>query len=125
MLSLIRRGDMDGKEIVKIIEGELFLKDISKGEFYDACGINSATMSNWRNNVYTPSPAKLQVIEEYLGIKFKDYEKQRMDDETADLLQSIRERQDLRILLHSAKDVPASSVYALISQIEKLKEDST
>ena len=48
-----------------------------------------------------------------------------IDDETADLLQSIRERQDLRILLHSAKDVPASSIYALISQIEKMKEDES
>ena len=113
---------MNGKEVVKIIENELFLKDISKKEFYEACGLNSATLSNWRNGVFSPSAAKLQIIEQYLGISFADYEKQDEADELRDLL---RERQDLRILLSSAKDVPASSVYALISQIEKLKEDST
>jgi transcriptional regulator with XRE-family HTH domain len=113
---------MSGKEVVKIIENELFLKDISKKEFYEACGLNSATLSNWRNGVFSPSPAKLQIIEQYLGISFEDYEKQDEADELRDLL---RGRQDLRILLSSAKDVPASSVYALISQIEKLKEDST
>ena len=113
---------MDGKEIVKAIENELFLKDISKAEFYEACGMNSATLSNWRNGIFKPSPAKLQVIEKYLNISFSDVEK---SDENDDLLELLRDRQDLRILLHSAKDVPASSVYALISQLEKVKEDST
>ena len=107
---------MDGKEIVRIIEAELFEKRISKGDFYEACGLNSTTVSNWRNGVYQPTPAKLQIIEKYLGISFADYEK-------SDPREGLRD--DLRILLHSASELPPSSVYALISQIEKLKEDST
>ena len=106
---------MDGKEIVKIIEGELFLKDITKAEFYESCGMNSATMSNWRNGTFKPSPAKLAIIEKYLGISFADYEK-------SEQLESLRD--DLRILLRSASDLPPSSVYALIAQIEKEKEKS-
>ena len=106
---------MDGKEVVKIIEGELFLKDISKAEFYEACGMNSATMSNWRNGTFRPSPSKLAVIENYLGISFDDYEKS-----------EIREpmREDLKILLRSAEELPPSSVYQLIAQIERQKEES-
>ena len=122
---------MSGKDVVKIIESELFIKDISKGEFYAACGLNSATISNWRNGVYTPSPAKLHVIEEYLGIKFEDEigkkepSVQTLDSETAELLEDIRNRQDLRILLNSARHIPPSSVYSLISQLEKEKERNT
>ena len=69
-----------------------------------------------------PKPERIKDIEKCLGISFADYEKSEDPD---DLREMLRDRQDLRILLHSAKDVPASSVYALISQIEKMKEEST
>ena len=116
---------MDGNEIVKIIENELFLKDISKTEFYEACGMNSATMSNWRAGKFKPSTAKIVIIEKYLGINFEDYEKSEKDDpESAELLEVLRERPDLRILLRSGKDVPPSSIYQLVSIIEKEKENA-
>ena len=119
---------MNGQEIVKVIEGELFFKDISKTEFYKACGLNSATMSNWRNGVFQPSQSKLHIIEDYLGIKFEDYETDKtsassITEEEEDLLESIRNRQDLRILLRSARDTPPSSVYEIVSQLEKMKEN--
>lgn len=114
---------MNGKEVARIVDSELASRGMSKAEFYAQSGVSSATMSQWRTGKYEPTPERLAKIEKCLGISFADYEKSDMDDETADLLQSIRERQDLRILLHSAKDVPASSIYALISQIEKMKED--
>ena len=116
---------MNGKEVARIVDSELASRGISKAEFYAQSGVSSATMSQWRTGKYEPTPERLAKIEKCLGISFADYEKSDMDDETADLLQSIRERQDLRILLHSAKDVPASSIYALISQIERMKEDET
>ena len=115
---------MDGRQLVKIIDDKLAEKGMTQKDFCAQLGIQSSAMSAWRKGSM-PKPERLKDIEKCLGISFADYEKSDMDDETADLLQSIRERQDLRILLHSAKDVPASSVYALISQIEKLKEDST
>jgi transcriptional regulator with XRE-family HTH domain len=116
---------MNGKEVARIVDSELASRGMSKAEFYAQSGVSSATMSQWRTGKYEPTPERLAKIEKCLGISFAYYEKSEMDDETADLLQSIRERQDLRILLHSAKDVPASSVYALISQIERMKEDET
>lgn len=114
---------MDGREIVKIIESELLLKDISKQEFYDACDLNSATMSNWRSNKFAPSQSKLNAIEKYLGISFNDYKRSGQDEEARELQQLLLDRQDLRILLKSAKGVPPSSIYALISQIEREKEN--
>lgn len=116
---------MDGREIVKIIENELFLKEISKTEFYEACSMNSATLSNWRAGKFKPTPQKLAVIEDYLGISFDDYESSASKDpESDELLEMLRERPDLRILLRSGKDVPPSSIYQLISIIEKEKEDA-
>jgi len=115
---------MDGKTLVKIVEMELSKRGISKAQFYNNCGISSATFSQWRTGLYEPTQSKIEQIEKCLGINVEEIEKSMsMDAETADILQSIRERQDLRILLHSARDVQASSVYALISQIEKMKED--
>ena len=116
---------MDGKEIVRIIEAKLFELGISKGKFYKDCGLNSATMSNWRNGIFTPSPAKLHIIEEYLNVTFSDVSKIEttgMDANLAELLDSIRTRPDLGVLLRSASDVPPSSVYRIVAQIEKEKE---
>ena len=113
---------MDGKAIARIIDSELASRGIPKSEFHEKSGVSSATLSQWRTGKYDPTPEKLAKVEKCLGISFADYEK---SDESDDLREMLRDRQDLRILLHSAKDVPASSVYALISQIEKMKEEST
>ena len=116
---------MDGKTFVRLIERQLLLKDISKGKFYEDCDINSAIMSGWRNGKYSPSARNVQIICNYLGIDLDTAEEQKQEDEaTLSMRELLRDRQDLRILLNSAKDVPASSVYSLIAQIEKMKEEN-
>lgn len=111
---------MDGRKIVKIIDDRLAELGMTQKEFCAQLGIQSSAMSMWRKGS-TPKPERLKQIEKCLGISFSDYEK---SDESDELREMLRDRQDLRILLHSAKDVPASSIYALISQIEKMKEDN-
>lgn len=111
---------MDGKDIVKIIDDELSKRGMTQKEFCAELGIQSSAMSMWRKGSM-PKPERLKQIEKYLNINLSDIEK---SDEPDELREMLRDRQDLRILLHSAKDVPASSVYALISQIEKMKEDN-
>ena len=105
---------MDGKTFAAIIERELLDKGISKGTFYDAVGITAAAMWGWKNGS-TPKDSTVVAIEKYLNISFADYEK-------SEQLEELRD--DLRILLRSAKDLPPSSVYSLIAQIEKEKEKS-
>jgi len=111
-----------GREIVEKIEQELVEQNISKTQFYEECGVASATFSQWRNNLYTPSVKKLRDIEKYLGISFSG-KKPPERDESDELREILRDRQDLRILLSSAKDMPPSSIYTLIAQFEKLKEE--
>lgn len=104
---------MDGKVVVRIVETILAERGISMGEFYSQSGISSATFSQWRTGKYSPTQEKIAQIEKCLGVTLTDYEK-------SEQLEELRD--DLRILLRSASDLPPSSVYALIAQIEKEKE---
>lgn len=106
---------MDGKDIVKIIDDELSKRGMTQKEFCAELGIQSSAMSMWRKGSM-PKPERLKQIEKYLNINLSDIEKSDPREELRD---------DLRILLNSASDLPPSSVYAMISQIEKMKEDAT
>lgn len=114
---------MSGQELVNILEGELKKRGIQKKDFCQAIGVSAATYSHWANGT-VPRQDRLTAIEEYLGIDLSSFESKDEKSEGEQLRDVLRDRQDLRILLKSAKDVPPSSVYALISQLEKMKEDS-
>ena len=106
---------MDGKTLTRIVDQILAERGISRIELCNAIGISSASYTGWKKGSQ-PREDKVIAIEKFLGVKLTDYEK-------SETLETLRD--DLRILLRSANDLPASSVYALISQIEKMKEDST
>lgn len=106
---------MDGQTLVKICDQECLKRGISKAEFYKAIGLSAASFHGWKNGA-KPTQKYIDAIEKYLGISIYDYEKSEQLEEL---------RSDLRILLNSAQDLPPSSVYALISQIEKEKENAT
>lgn len=101
--------------MARIVAQLLAERGISKGEFYSAVGISATAFYGWKRGA-EPKPDTIAAIEKYFGISLNDVEKSDQREELRD---------DLRILLHSARELPPSSVYALISQIEKLKEDST
>ena len=61
---------MDGLAFVQMIEAELKKRNIPKERFYAESGISSATMSQWRKRIYSPSSAAIKKIEDYLGIVF-------------------------------------------------------
>ena len=105
---------MEGKIFAQIINEKLAEKGISKGEFYDAVGITSAAMWGWRNNNATPKPETVLAVEKFLGISFDNYENK------IDPREGLRD--DLRVLLKSAEDLPPSSVYELIAEIHRRKE---
>lgn len=112
---------MNGRELVKFLDVELKRREIPKGEFYAAVGITATAYYGWRNGA-VPKAETVEAIEKYLDVDLSSIEKEEEPDELREML---RKRQDLRILLKSANDVPPSSVYALVSQIEKMKENGT
>lgn len=113
---------MKGETLAAILEKELKKRGISKKEFCQAIGVSQATFSHWANGS-VPSPKRLADIEAYLGIILPKEDEEPPIDEATQLRELLRDRQDLRVLLHSAKDVPPSSVYTLLAQLEKMKED--
>ena len=105
---------MDGKTLTQIVDRILAERGITRLELCDAIGITSASYTGWKKGSQ-PREDKIIAIEKYLNISFADYEKSSQLEELRD---------DLRVLLRSAKDLPPSSVYALIAQIEREKEKS-
>lgn len=105
---------MDGKTLAKICNVECQKRGISKAQFYSAIGVSAASFNGWKNGAQ-PSEKYIKAIEYYFDIDLESYAK-------SEQLEELRD--DLRILLRSASDLPPSSVYALIAQIEKEKERS-
>lgn len=111
---------MDGKQIAKIIDDVLIDRGMTQKEFCAQLGIQSSAMSMWRKGSM-PKPERLKQIEKFLGISFSDYEKPEVDDETAEVLQWIREDFAHRALFESAKGLTKEQAYAAASFIERLK----
>ena len=84
---------MDGLAFVQMIELELAKRNIPKERFYKESGISSATMSQWRKRIYSPSSAAIKKIEEYLGITFtieqKENKKAPTDNGERDILEDV------------------------------------
>lgn len=115
---------MDGKTFANIVEAELLNQGMSKGAFYEAIGLTPAAMWGWKNGA-TPKPETVAAAERVLGISFAHYEKEgRYDADTIELLDILRSRPDICILIKSLIDLPPSCVYGLLSQAEKKKEES-
>lgn len=106
---------MDGLTLAKICDVECQKRGISKAQFYKDIGITAPSFHGWKNGA-KPSQKYVDAIEEYFGINIADYEKSDPREELRDVD---------RILLNSVSDLPPSSVYALIAQVEKMKEDAT
>lgn len=103
---------MDGKILTQIVDRILSERGISRLELCNEIGITNAAYTGWKKGS-KPREDKVAAIEDFLGISFDDYVRENE-------LENLRD--DLRILLKSASDLPPSSVYKLISQIEEEKE---
>lgn len=115
---------MDGVKFARIVEQLLAERGVKKGDFYSKTGITATAFYGWKRGA-EPKRETVEAVEKYFGVSLDDNGGvSTVDSDTAELLDSIRNRPDLGVLLRSAKDVPPSSVYELVSRLEKLKEDA-
>lgn len=113
---------MNGRFFTQVVEEELKKRGMSVKEFCNILGVTQSSYSQWKNG-REPKQSRIDMAEQILGIDFSVYSApQTFDEETAELLNSLRERPDLGVLLRSARDVPPSSVYSLVAQLELEKE---
>jgi len=73
---------LDGFAFVQMVEAELKRRGIPKERFYRESGVSSATMSQWRKRIYSPSSAAMKKIEDYLGITFTIEQKEKAPAES-------------------------------------------
>jgi len=97
---------MDGLAFVQMVEIELKKRGITKEQFYRESGISSATMSQWRKRIYSPSSAAIKKIESYLGVVFSIEQKDSAPTLTEkDRRDIARDLEDMMAHLDSAGDL--------------------
>ena len=75
-------------------------------------GVTTATLSSWKTGRYEPKPEKLKILADYFGVsvdylmtgKEKEGEKYYLNEETAELAQTLFKNRNLRVLFDAAKD---------------------
>lgn len=118
---------MDGLAFVQMIEAELKKRKIPKERFYAESGISSATMSQWRKRIYSPSSAAIKKIEDYLGIVFLIEQKEK----TPPLQEEGRRCNIVKIAgrngsykERSLTDSQFEALVAMLDQLPDLEDDS-
>ena len=142
---------MTGPEIVYVIERTLAERGISKGEFYAACNVTAAMMSNWRRGKNLPLMDTMARINRFLGtdliltsqkltlppipqrrpmspgLQLKPTRPQLSaeDREIAEYLQEIRDDPNKRMMFDLAKDATIEEIKATVAFLELLKGKRT
>ena len=114
------RKHMNGQTLWNFLEAELKRQNIRKAVFYDAIGI-TATAYYGRKNGAVPKAETLERIENYLGIDLSTIEKSDIDDETAAVLQWIREDYGHRALFEAARHLSTAESLDAAAYIVRLK----
>ena len=107
---------MDGLLFVELIEQELRKRKISKQTFYKESGISCATMSQWRNGIYSPSSAAIKKIEEYFGIALAIEQKNSPDEFSL----TEGEKKLIQLLRQFPEDRKEFAVSMVISALENM-----
>lgn len=117
---------MDGFAFVQMIETELKKRGIPKEKFYKESGISSATMSQWRKRVYSPSSAAVKKVEDYFGIELSIEQKEKPlingDEELTEYVQMLKTRPECRMLFQLSKNATKEDVEAAVRIIEALRK---
>lgn len=93
---------MDGLAFVHLVETELKKRGMSKEEFYKGSGISSATFSQWRKRIYSPSSIAIKKIEDFLSISFAIEQKENKPTENSELTE--KQKKALEVILSMSEE---------------------
>lgn len=94
-------------------------------------GLTTATISNWKAGRYTPKQDKLQKIADYFGVtleylmtgeKKEGEEKYYINEETAEMAQTLFKNKPLRVLFDAAKDASPEDLKTTYDMLMALKK---
>lgn len=116
---------MTGQRFIEIVDPILEQRGIKRGTFCKAIGVSPNMYSNYRKGA-KPGYDVIEATEKYLGIRFADYEKCEEEvketDELAELLEELRNREDMRMLFKLAKGATPDDVRQAVKIIEALRK---
>lgn len=104
-------------------------RGITKKFIAQALGRSSTICQDWKQKKSQPSEAQLKVVAEILGtspqwLMGEDVPQNPVaDDELEQLLSSLREREDMRMLFKLAKDASPEDVRQAVKIIEALRRN--
>ena len=94
-------------------------------------GLTTATISNWKAGRNTPKQDKLQKIADYFGVTLEylmtgeekeGEEKYYINEETAEMAQTLFENRALRVLFDAAKDATPEDLKTTYNMLMALKK---
>ena len=116
---------MTGQRFIEIVNPILEQRGIKKGAFCKAIGVSPNMYGNYRNGT-KPGYEVIEATEKCLGIRFSDYEKCDEEvkemDELTELLEDLRNREDMRMLFKLAKNATPDDVRQAVKIIEALRK---
>ena len=106
------------------------LNNVRPGTVSKATGISTATLTSWKQGKYTPKQDKLQLIADYFNVSLEYLmtgeekeggETYYLNEETANMAQSIFENKELRLLFDAARDASPEDLETVHSMLLALK----
>lgn len=93
-------------------------------------GVSQSTLSDWKRGVSTPKQDKLQKIADYLGVSLdylmtgeeKENDKYYVNEETAEMAQTLFKNKPLRVLFDAAKDATPEDLETTYNMLMALKK---
>lgn len=116
---------MTGQRFIEIVNPILEQRGMKKGDFCRAIGVSPNMYGNYAKGS-TPRYSVIEATEKCLGIRFADYEKcdEKVEeaDELTELLEELRNREDMRMLFKLAKGATPDDVRQAVKIIEALRK---
>lgn len=120
---------LDSQQLAKCIDKYCRTNDITKKEFHKVSQISSATLTQWRQGTVV-SQKSVERLEDFTGMPVEDFVEQYDtgrkydDDDASDVRQLLRDRPEMKILYHAAKDIPTSLILETAAGLMRYKEES-
>lgn len=121
-------------KMYEIYEKLLIAHGVTSYKVSQATGIAQTTLSNWKAARSTPNVKTIQKIADYFGVSMefmmtgKKDEKEHLpyyfNQETKAIAQAAFENPDIRLLVNLSREMSPECLKALLSFIQKLKEEN-
>ena len=98
-----------------------------------ATGIAQTTFSDWKSGKYNPKTDKLQKIADYFKVPLSYFTEIKveahnepiyLDDETRDIIDSLRTRPEMKVLFSVSKKVTKDDIEATVEILKRMQKES-